>query len=364
MKSNLNFTNKNAESFFRWFFRRNEKLEHVVFYFLSRTNSTSYRYFSLFEASTKIRIVYLKGLRIPYTDLLFLRLYKLLTKLIKNKLIKYKYLHIISDIIDFKCQNQIVHIDDPTYGLIEQNNLKIWNKYMIRNNYNSFIVCTNSVTAKWLNSFMKNTKTLIIEQGFFQTEIKQDKLGLIENRRFSCVYSSPYIHFNGDKHGNHETWGANLLIEEIIPKLLIKDPEIEIHLIGEIGKEAKKFLINFDRIIYHGRVDPYENMRILSACDIGIYPRKNDFQRSMLKIYSYIGAGLPIVTFDIHDSKVIEEYNLGLSVSNVKQFVNQIIFLKQNTKELQKLNLNVRKFRSKYSWEKLSKKMENYFDYN
>ena len=88
------FNNSNSESIIKWILRKNDTLEQVVFYFLSQTNITSPRYFPLFNASTKIRIVYLNGLIIPYTDLLMLKLYKLIFNLLKPKFEKYNCIHL------------------------------------------------------------------------------------------------------------------------------------------------------------------------------------------------------------------------------------------------------------------------------
>ena len=356
----LKFTNNNAEPFYRWILRRSDPLDHFVFYFLSRTNATSPRYFSLFNSSTRIRIVYLSGLRVPYTDLVLLKFYKLLIYLFKLKISNYKFVHIISDTTYLKSKNQVMHIDDPTYNLKEQKNLIKWNRYLLSNGLNPFIVCTNSFTAKWLDSFMEKTKVTIIEQGFFTTEDIAVNSQQKVDKVFSCVYSSPYIHIGKDKHAKHDTWGAELLINEIIPAIAQKDLKIQIHLIGEVGNDASKALMNHNNIIYHGRVDFFQNTRILSDCSVGIYPRNVDLKRSMSKIFSYIGAGLPIVTYDLYDTEVVKLNNLGYSVSSIDEFVDKIIFLKNNPDELKKLSSNVNAFKNAYTWENLSKKMEDY----
>ena len=75
--------------------------------------------------------------------------------------------------------------------------------------------------------------------------------------------------------------------------------------------------MSYSNIIYHGRVDFFQNMTILSDCSVGIYPRNVEFKRSMAKIFSYIGAGLPIVTYDLYDTEVVKLNNLGYSVTSV-----------------------------------------------
>jgi glycosyltransferase involved in cell wall biosynthesis len=100
-----------------------------------------------------------------------------------------------------------------------------------------------------------------------------------------------------------------------------------------------------------------ENSEILSKCTIGIYPRTFDHKRSILKIFSYIGAGLPVVTFDLEDTRVIKDYNLGLSVNSIDDFIRAIVQLKEQPKILKNLERNIDKFRPPYTWQNLSKKM-------
>ena len=358
----LKFSNTNAEPFYHWAFRRNDPLNHFVFYFLSQTNATSNRYFSLFESSRKIRVVYLTGLRVPYTDLILLKFYKLLVFLFKKKIAKYKFVHIISDTTYTKAKNQVLHIDDPTYSSKEKYDLRRWYEFSLSNNLHAYIVCTNEYTANWLNSFMANTKILVIEQGFFLSFTKATNSGFDGDKPFSCVYSSPYIHTGQDKHSGHDTWGAELFVNDIIPRLTQKDSEIQIHLVGEVGNDAFNKLKTYKNIVFHGRVDPFKNMQILSKCSIGLYPRNLDLKRSMAKIFSYIGADLPIVTYDLYDTKVVKLHNLGFSVTSSEEFVDKIIFLKNNRNVLKLLSGNVEAFKHQFIWENLSKKMEDYLN--
>lgn len=357
---NLGFQNQNAEPYFRWVFRKNETLNQVVFYFLSQVNATSPRFFPLFEASSKIRIVYIRGLRIPHTDLIMLKVYKFLFKVASSRFERYDYIHIVGGEPNLNIQNQILHLDDPNYSIEEKYYLQNWERFLKSRNLNPIIICTNNFTSNYLSKVTKHSKILIIEQGFDFIPIK-DRSQVTKTYNFSCVYSSPYIHVGRDKHSKHGTWGAELLIKEIIPLMYSCDPDIEVHLVGELGKCAKQELKIFDNLVYHGRVNFYDNLKILARCSIGIYPRDKDLKRSMSKIFSYIGAGLPMVVYDLYDTEVVKRYKLGFSVKSSEEFVEKIIFLKRNPRKLQELSNRVNKIKPKYSWQYLSKKMESQF---
>ena len=248
----------------------------------------------------------------------------------------------------------MLHIDDPTYGVEEINKILDWERHLNIESKHSSVICTNSTTYSWLQDQLKYSLIYIIEQGFHRL----NSIKPIEIKNFSCVYSSPYIHFGTDKLANHSTYGANLLIEKIIPELAKIDPNIEVHLVGELGENAKKFLKSFSNVKIYGRVEFEKNIEILSSCSIGIYPRTFDHKRSMLKIFTYIGAGLPIVTFDLIDTKVVKEQSLGFSVKNSDEFVKKIVDLKNSNRLLSNFKKNVNDFGLQYSWDMLAKKME------
>ena len=361
MKS-ISFKNPNSESIFKWLFRTKDELEHVVFYFLSQLNATSPRYFPLFDATSKVRIVVLSGLRIPYSDRFFLKLYKLLLFIGKMRINRYKYVHVLSGYVILDSPYQIMHIDDPTYTSLEIASLQNWELILNRKNLKSVVVCTNDNIKKWLTQHLRYTDIYIIEQGCFIPDFTHEVSSI--SKIFSCAYSSPYIHTGSDLHANHGGWGANLLIDQIIPAINLADPEIEIHLIGELGEDAMKSVKNLSNVICHGRVDFELNQKILSKCSIGLYPRNVDFNRSMVKIFSYIGAGLPVVTFDLIDSEFIKVNSLGICVNTVEDFVNSVLTLKNNTDQFLETKNKVLGIRSKYSWVELANKMENLLDYN
>jgi len=347
------FRNINSESVWQWIFRKEDNLDQIVFVFLSKLNAQNARYFQLFEASESIRIVYFVGLRIRYTDRISLKLFSLLTQSLKKKIMNYKTVHFFS-IPNYKSnQKQILHIDDPLYSAPELRKILKWERNLTLKKGVPVLICTNSYTKNWFKNKLIYSKIYVIEQGF--QEIKIDKKQV--NSNFSCVYTSPYIHINKDKHGQHSTWGAELLINEIIPRLSRTHPSIEVHLVGELGKQARFELSKYENVFVHGRVGFYENAKILSNCSIGIYPRAFDHKRSILKIFSYIGAGLPVVTFDLIDTRVIKDFNLGLTVNNIDDFICAIVKLRDNPDILEKYKTNIVKFRPEYSWKNLSKKM-------
>jgi len=347
--------NPNSEPLYRWIFRKKDELNEVVFFFISLTNANNARHEPLFEFTTNVRIVYFNGLRLKYTDRIMLYVYKKFMKILRYQIKKYEVLHLFSLSKLFFNKIQVLHIDDPLYSNSEFSALKLWQDATIKNNRTPVLMCTNQYSFKWYSNKLSKTKVVIIEQGFYES-IKPNPY--ILKKRFTCVYSSPYIHYGDDLHGNHTTWGANVLIDQIIPKLFSEDPDIEVHLIGELGRDARKKLSKYSNWYSYGRVGLHQNQDIISNCSIGIYPRVIDHKRSILKIFSYLGGGLPVVTFDLIDTSIVKEYELGPVVSNVEDFVNSIIKLKNSPDLMKFYRKKIEELNPNFTWKELSRKME------
>jgi|694.fasta_scaffold103710_2 glycosyltransferase involved in cell wall biosynthesis len=351
-KVNLNY---NSENFFKWIFRRRDELKSIVFVFISQINANNARYYPLFQNTQEVRIVYFIGLPIKYSDRVLLRIFKISQLILKLKIAQYQKIHFFNIDMNFNNEIQILHMDDPVYSGENIKKINVWAKRNLSKNRLSKIVCTNTFTENWLKINTEFADIVIIEQGFdYLVPLSKP----ISRTTFICAYSSPYICYGNDKDSNHTTYGAKTLFDEIIPSLFKLDSTILVYLIGKLGKDAKKAAIKYPNLVLFGQVSAGQNLEILSNCDVGIYPRKFDHKRSVLKIFTYIGAGLPIVTFDLIDTEIVKRKELGFSVSNSKQFVEKIIELK-NTPDLFKVfQANVKLQQEVYSWGYLARKME------
>jgi glycosyltransferase involved in cell wall biosynthesis len=357
-----NFSNKNAISLLRWIFIRGDNLDQIVFYFLSSINFTSSRYFPLFDQNDKVRVVYFKGLPFKYSDFFMLKLFKLLRKILRFQINTYSCVHIFETSEIYNSKYQVLHIDDPKYDEEQILLITQWEQELIARKKVPIIVCTNQFTEAWLKQFLYHAKITIIEQGYFPISDQYDDQ---KHSHFCCVYSSAYIHYGNDKHSKDSTWGVDNLFDEIIPKLNLMDSEVFVHLIGELGNDAKAQAASLPNVICHGKLSLFDNAKLLSACSIGIYPRTYDHKRSILKIYSYIGAGLPVVTYDLIDTRVIKEESLGISVNSINDFIYSVGKLKADISLLNYYSSRIKNVRLDYTWKSLTKKLnkdlEKYF---
>ena len=347
--------NSNEISFFRWWLLKNDYLHEITFFFISKRNASNKRFYPLYKEYNGVRIVYLSGLNIKYFDSISLKIYKILIYISKQKIQRYKTLHSFNPQEKFKVEKIVLHIDDPEYSDSERIKLENWESHYTKIGSQLLLICTNSLSKKYYEKLFQTTAVYIVEQGFH--EINQ-----VDNSRsstnFICAYSSAYIHYNKDKHAQHSTWGASVLIDEIIPGVYKANKNIDFLIIGNIGENARKALKRYRNVYLSGQVDSEKNIELLSKCSIGLFTRKFDHNRSVLKIFTYIGAGLPIVTFDLNDTEIVKSQVIGYSVKTSEEFVEKILLLQSTPQQLNIFRERVIQIRPKYTWKNLAIKLE------
>lgn len=343
----------NSIGFINWLLIKEDSLEAIVILYKSRINPDSPRFIPLFENSKVTRVVLFHGARVPKSDRLMLVIFDFCKRIFSYKIRRYKWCHVMATSNSLQT-NQVLHIDDPTYSPLELHDIKTWNHRMKKLQLKRILIVTNDFSKMYFTNNFPDLKVEIIEQGFTEIELN----GVKKNSKFSCVYSSPFIDYGSDLHSNHSAWGSRVLIDEIIPKLLESDPQVEVHLVGSLGKDARTAVSQFSNVIYYGYVNRYENARILRNCHVSIYPRVHDHFRAVQKIGEYIGASNPIVAFKLVDTAIVSEMALGIVVDNSDEFVQAILSLRVEEK-YNYFKENVNNVRPQFSWEKLAFKLDS-----
>ena len=340
------FTSSNVISWKNWLKIDHDDRPALAFFFLSRKNAPNARYLPLLNQMQNVRIVLFEGSRFGKLDYFHLKLFKIFIKKTHYKQKNYNWILITDTQVADMTTKQILDIDDPTYTQRELNDIQLWEKKLKMNGTRGVIVVTNETTRKYFLDSKLSSDIFIIQQGHSSKKITDVQ----KFKNFSVVYSSPYIDAVGDKHGNHPTWGVDIFIKKIVPKIIENNPNISIHLIGNVGNNAYKFLEKYHQVIMHGYKSIDDNYRLLLKCHVALYPRTFDNKRRVLKIYEYIGAILPIVTFDLEDTKPVKELDVGICVKTVDEFIEAVSSITKNYKIYSYFQKNLKSLTHDYSW--------------
>ena len=163
--------------------------------------------------------------------------------------------------------------------------------------------------------------------------------------------------------GTLDEWAGLKIVINSIPQIISKFPKIKLLIIGD-GKERKsletlvnKLSIN-DFVIFLGRM-PYKKMaRILCNMQIGLAmfkPTNAGIYASPLKLFDYMGAGLPIIATNIGDiNRILTESKAGFAINwNKEEFIRTVNIIIKDKKIWDSFHTNGLNYVKNYDWNTL-----------
>ena len=350
------FTNPRVVPWYKWIISKKTESCAVVIYFLSRRYGTSPRFFPLYNEFSQTDIVLFRGSRLPMLDRLYLKLLPIFIILFRQKLSRYKaFIALNSSKNLVVTTNMILNLDDPMYTKDEIVELREWESAVREKGFESVIVCTNQHARDYLRLNEIESFIEIIPQGHSLTKLTRRRTKLSKGDTINLVYSSPSIDVVGDRHEGHKMWDCSILLQEIWPN--VKAQNLRLHLIGRLGENAR-LILRDKRVISYGLVSVQENSQLLQRFDAALYPRTYNNNWMPQKLIEYMGAGLPILAFELGDTRIVKDLNIGITVNSISDFINLLDSISINPGKLHNFHLNSRTIAMDYSWKNLAIKYE------
>ena len=353
------FDNENVIPWYLWILGRKSKSRGVVVYFLSRRYGTSPRFFPLYNALRQTDIILFRGSRFPLVDRFYLKLLPYFIICFKHKLEKYDYFIALNSNPNLVIStNMILNLDDPMYSADELASIKNWENSVKNRGFMSSIVCTTKYIHDYLKSNGVISSISVIPQGHGNLKTSNIRRGSTSSGNLNFVYISPTIDVKGDPHEGHNMWDASTLLLDIWPKVTASNARL--HLIGRLGQNASLSLSD-DRIISYGLTSIKKCSKMLPNFDVALYPRVHDNAWLPQKLVEYIGAGLPILAFDLIDTNIVRQLNVGLLVKKAEEFAQIMNEISSGLVSVNDLRKNSVRVAPDYSWSSLAVKFESIF---
>lgn len=338
---------------------RKSASEAVVIYFLSRRYGTSPRFFPLYNKFKKTDIILIRGSRFPGLDRIYLKLLPFFIKFFRKKLASYKnFIALNSDSRLVIPTNMILNLDDPKYSADELASIKDWEIMVKNQGFISSIVCTTKHTHDYLQSNGVISNIYVIPQGHGNLNSSNIRRGSTLESEINFVYISPTIDIKGDPHEGHNMWDASALLLDIWPRVTAFNARL--HLIGRLGQNASHCLQD-KRIISYGLISIKECSELLPNFDVALYPRIHDNAWLPQKLVEYIGAGLPIIAFNLIDTKIVSDLNVGMLVDSPEEFAQIMDKISNRMLSIDDFHTNSIRVAPDYSWSSLALKFESIF---
>ena len=140
--------------------------------------------------------------------------------------------------------------------------------------------------------------------------------------------------------------------KNVLKKINIKYPEIEFHIIGNIGYIDKFFLSKYENVVIHGRINNLKNVIKNSICGLCNVNISTGFQ---YKTLTYMSYGIPVILSI--NSFVNTKFKKGSEVlvfKNDEELIKSIYHLKNNKRKANQLSINSQKIiKKKYNINKV-----------
>lgn len=210
--------------------------------------------------------------------------------------------------------------------------------------YNQSILIT-TVTDGLVETLksITRTKVILIRNGYDQNLFNFQQFKKFDN--LSCVF-----------HGTLGSFQDIELLSEIIQKVEIINPSIHFYIIGDGPKKEIINALKSSNYTYHKRMNFNEIPSFISKCHIGLSFRVNNkitTDSFPVKVYEYIGVGLPIISTPVNceAGNFIENYQIGYNFepTDSELLINKILELNQDLELRKNLESNIKKVRKEFT---------------
>jgi glycosyltransferase involved in cell wall biosynthesis len=231
-------------------------------------------------------------------------------------------------------------------------------------------------TGKLLRFIISFLEKLAIKRANLVVSVSEPLLKRAQNYNKNCILVpnganlENYTNPNNTKRdsklvyaGTIDDWAGLKIIIESIPQIIKKFPKLKLVIIGD-GKE-KESLVNLvnnlsvkDYVTFLGRL-PYEKMaELLCTMKIGLAmfkPTNAGKYASPLKLFDYMGAGLPIIATNIGDiGRILNESEAGFPINWRKdEFVHSVYTIMKDEKIWHSFHKNGLDYVRNFDWDVL-----------
>ena len=168
-------------------------------------------------------------------------------------------------------------------------------------------------------------------------------------------YLAAFLLLPGDRGGGNPLYDLTHLLE-LWDEIATRVPGARLELIGLASTAVRGRLAGRSDVVVTGRLPRSELLRRIAAWDVALYPRTADQGIRASKIAEYLGAGVPIVSYDYEVVADVREAGAGILVDTPREFVGAVERLLRDPEERARLADAARAAGAERDWDVLAKR--------
>jgi glycosyltransferase involved in cell wall biosynthesis len=166
-------------------------------------------------------------------------------------------------------------------------------------------------------------------------------------------YLAAFLLLPGDRGGDNALYDVSHLLE-LWDEIAARVPGARLELIGLASRAVRERVRGRSDVEIMGRVPRSELLRRVAAWDVALYPRTVDQGIRASKIAEYLGAGVPIVSYDYEVVADVRDAGAGLLVRTPREFIGAVERLLRNPEERGRLADAARAAGAERDWDVLA----------
>ena len=154
----------------------------------------------------------------------------------------------------------------------------------------------------------------------------------------TCVigYLAAFLLLPGDRGGDNPLYNVEHLLD-LWDEISARDPSLRLWLLGRASESVRRRCAGRRDIVLFGRVPRERLLAHVANFDIALYPRTEDQGVRASKIAEYLGAGVPIVSYDYAVVGDVRTAGAGVLVETPREFAAAVERLAQRPDERARL---------------------------
>lgn len=212
----------------------------------------------------------------------------------------------------------VVDVDDPQFDDLHASLLNRAAAYVV----------TAAVAGERYEALGVATPWHVVPQGVLRTALPaRQRCG-----QPVVGYLAAFLLLPGDRGGGDPLYDVSHLLE-LWEEIGTRVPGARLELIGSAGPSLRRRLAGRSDVGLTGRLPRDQLLQRVAAWDVALYPRAADQGIRASKVAEYLGAGVPIVSYDYDVVADVREAGAGLLVGSPREFAAAVERLLRNPDE-------------------------------
>jgi glycosyltransferase involved in cell wall biosynthesis len=244
-------------------------------------------------------------------------------------------------------------VDDPTFS---EREAALLNRPQVA----AYVVTAESA-ARRFEALGVEKPWFVVPQGVSLSSFQPEEVARVRQSRrdgeLVVGYMGSWLLSAADRNGDNPIHNVDHLLE-LWDEIHIRVPEARLWLVGGASRRVLARCSGRDDILALGRLPRRQALAHVANFDVALYPRRTSHVPQAAKTIEYLGAGVPVVSYDLSVVTDLKEAGAGVLVREPRDFVAAVEALARDPERRRELAAAARRAGERRDWDVLAERYE------